>query len=221
VLPLENQGRAEDEWFGDGLADELRGALSRYPDLLVKGSRSSTSFKGTTKSLKQIARELGVVYLVVGSVRWEPTAAGRGGVRVSPELIDVRDESTKWKESFDTELTDLFGGQKSLGERVARRIGSALALSLDAHAQDLDTAATSVKPEAFVMYLRGRRELVVFTPSSQKQAVRLFRQATQLDPSFGKAQALAGVRAPYWAQLQRRHGRDGCGQRARQPVESE
>ncbi|MFN8572026.1 MAG: protein kinase [Gemmatimonadaceae bacterium] len=186
VLPLENHGRAEDEWFGDGLADELRGALSRHAGLLVKGSPSSNHFRGTTKPLVEVARELGVRYVVTGTVVWEPTAKGRGRVRVSPELIDVTDETTRWQQSFDTSLADLFVGQRALGVRVADALAESL---VPADSRRVAFAATQVDPDAYALYLSARRAMDQWADTSVRQAIDLFRRASRADTTFARAYA--------------------------------
>ena len=89
MLPFENLGGPEDEYFADGVTDELRGRLANLPGLLVIASSSSNEYKKTTKPPRQIAGELGVQYLLVGKVRWEKRQGGPSRVRVSPELVEV------------------------------------------------------------------------------------------------------------------------------------
>ena len=89
VLPFENLGGADDEYFADGITDEIRGKLAAIPGMQVTASRSAAEYKKSTKNLATIARELGVDYLLVGKVRWEKGAGGQSRVRVSPELIQV------------------------------------------------------------------------------------------------------------------------------------
>ena len=95
VLPFQNLGSAEDEYFADGVTDAVRGKLTALPGLQVTASNSSTEYKGTVKSAEQIGTELGVDYLLVGKVRWEKSAGGTSRVRVSPELIQVSSSTAK------------------------------------------------------------------------------------------------------------------------------
>ena len=97
VLPFENLGRPEDGYFADGVTDEVRGKLAALPGLEVIARTSSVQYKQTTKSPQQIGRELGVDYLLTGTVRWEKDAGGPSRVRVSPELVQVSTASTKWQ----------------------------------------------------------------------------------------------------------------------------
>src|SRR4029077_8779229 len=108
VLPFENVGDSADAYFADGMTDELRGKLAAVPGLEVVAGRSSNEYRQTTKSLPDIARDLGVEYVLVGKIRWEK-GQGASRVRVSPELIRVvpgAAPSTKWAEPFDASLTD-------------------------------------------------------------------------------------------------------------------
>src|SRR6185295_4648990 len=99
VLPFENLGGSADAYFADGVTDEVRGKLAALPGLEVIARTSSGQYKQTTKSPQQIGRELGVQYLLTGTVRWEKAtpSGGTSRVRVSPELIQVTTASTKWQ----------------------------------------------------------------------------------------------------------------------------
>ena len=126
VLPFENLGRPEDEYFADGVTDEVRGKLAALPGLEVTARTSSGQYKQTTKSPQQIGRELGVDYLLTGTVRWEKDTGGQSRVRVSPELVQVSTASTKWQAPFDAPLTDVFQVQADVAARVAEALGVAL-----------------------------------------------------------------------------------------------
>ena len=124
VLPFDNLGAADDEYFADGVTDEIRGKLSAIPGLQVTASRSAAEYKKSAKDLATIARELGVDYLLVGKVRWEKGAGGQSRVRVSPELIQVATGSTKLAAALrrqpDGRLSGA-GGRRGTGGRGARR----------------------------------------------------------------------------------------------------
>jgi serine/threonine protein kinase len=94
VLPFENLGQPQDGYFADGMTDEVRGKLASLPGLQVTARSSSSQYKQTTKSPQQIGRELGVQYLLTGTVRWEKATGGPSRVRVSPELVQVATAST-------------------------------------------------------------------------------------------------------------------------------
>src|SRR4029077_3747022 len=128
VLPFENQGDSADAYFADGVTDELRGKLASVPGIEVIASRSSNDYRRTTKSLPEIARDLGVDYLLIGKIRWEKTAGGTSRVRVSPELVRVSPAgaATKWEQPFDAALTDVFSVQADIAGKVASALNVAL-----------------------------------------------------------------------------------------------
>ena len=126
VLPFDNLGAADDEYFADGITDEIRGKLSAIPGLQVTASRSAAEYKKSSKDLATIARELGVDYLLVGKVRWEKREGGQSRVRVSPELIQVATGSTRWQQPFDASITDVFQVQADVASRVAQALDLAL-----------------------------------------------------------------------------------------------
>src|SRR6185503_15456 len=117
VLPFENLGDSTDEYFADGITDEVRGKLATLGGLKVIASSSAGQYKHSTKTPQQIAQELGVQYLLVGKIRWEKQAGGQSRVRVSPELVQVTPggaPTTRWQQPFDAALTDVFQVQADI-----------------------------------------------------------------------------------------------------------
>jgi TolB-like protein len=108
ILPFENQGTADDAYFADGIADEVRGKLARVNGITVIASSSASQYRASAKTPQEIARELGADYLLIGKVRWAGAAGGTRRVQVVPELVDGRTGSTTWQQSFDTDVTDVF-----------------------------------------------------------------------------------------------------------------
>src|SRR6185369_8882946 len=122
VLPFENLGDSADAYFADGITDEVRGKLSQVSGLAVIARASSNEYRKTTKLPQQIARELGADYLLTATVRWEKAPGGGSRVRVTPELVDVRPgraPRTRWQDSFDASLTDVFQVQADIATTVA------------------------------------------------------------------------------------------------------
>jgi serine/threonine-protein kinase len=131
VLPFENQGAAQDEYFSDGLTDAVRGKLAGLSTIQVIARASSAPYKKTSKTPKEIARELGARYLLTGTVQWERTGAG-SRVRVSPELVEVPSAGspkTRWQQPFDASLTDVFDVQARIAGQVAQALDLALGAS--------------------------------------------------------------------------------------------
>jgi serine/threonine-protein kinase len=184
VLPFENQGNAGDAYFADGMADEVRGKLAAVQGLEVIARVSSSQYARTTKSPGQIADELGVNYILTGTVRWEGRPGGTSRVRVSPELVDARSGVTRWHQSFDTTLTDVFAVQADIAGKVADALDVAVG---DAARQRLATKLTD-NPEAYTHFLRGR-ELRAgdAAPDTVRRAIAEFQQAVTLDPTFAAA----------------------------------
>jgi serine/threonine-protein kinase len=193
VLPFQNLGRAEDDYFADGITDEIRGKLAALPGLQVTASASSAQYKRTTKTPEEIGRELGVDYLLTGKVRWEKDAAGNR-VRVSPELIQVSTASTRWQQPFDASLTDVFQVQAE----VASRVAAALDVALESSTRPSLGGTPTANLAAYDLYLHGNevaRGIDQVAPSSLRRALGFYQQAVELDSSF----------APAWAQLSRTH----------------
>jgi TolB-like protein len=193
VLPFENLGSAEDEYFADGVSDEVRGKLAGLPGLQVTARSSSNQYKNTDKSPREIGRELGVEYLLTGTVRWDK---GEGGsrVRVSPELIRVTTGSTEWQEPFDASLTEVFRVQAEMAGRVAQALNLALGSRQRAALAEKPTA----DPAAYDAYLRGEAASLGMgtgIPEQLRAAITFYERAVALDSGFAQA----------WARLARAH----------------
>ena len=188
VLPFDNLGAADDEYFADGVTDEIRGKLASIPGLQVTASRSAAEYKKSGKDLATIARELGVDYLLVGKVRWEKGEAGRSRVRVSPELIQMSTGSTKWEQPFEANLTDVFQVQAD----VAGRVAQALDVALGAGAKQALGERPTQNLAAYDAYLKGEevsRSLNVADPPTLRRAMVYYEQAVALDSNFTAAWA--------------------------------
>ena len=154
----------------------------------VTGSNSSGQYKGTTKTPREIGRELGVDYLLVGKVRWAKNKDGTSRVQVSPELIDVTTADAKWQQPFDAALTDVFQVQADIAGRVAQALDVAIGTPQQKALEDRPTRNLA----AYDAYLKGKA-LTAFGPSpaNLREQVRYFEQAVALDSGFVAA----------WAQL--------------------
>jgi serine/threonine protein kinase/tetratricopeptide (TPR) repeat protein len=192
VLPFQNLGSAEDEYFADGVTDAVRGKLTALPGLQVTASNSSGQYKGTAKSARQIGEELGVDYLLVGTVRWEKGASGASRVRVSPELIQVASSAAKWQEPFDASVTDVFQVQTDIAGRVAE----ALDVALGTAERRTLAARPTASLEAYDAFLTGEEvsaRMSTVDPVAVRRAAGYYEQAVALDSGFALA----------WAQLSR------------------
>jgi serine/threonine-protein kinase len=197
VLPFENVGDAGDEYFADGVADEVRGKLSALPGLRVIAGTSTREYKKSTKSVPEIARELGVSYVLVGKVRWAKAPDGTSRVQVSPELVQVSGgtPTTRWEQPFDASLTDVFKVQADIAAKVA----SALNVELGDSTQRTLAAAPTANLAAYDAFLKGEaatQELTATDPASLRRAMAFYEQAVVLDSNFARAWSrLSAVRS--------------------------
>ncbi|MEO8191424.1 MAG: protein kinase [Acidobacteriota bacterium] len=189
VLPFENLGAPEDDYFTDGVADEIRGKLTTIPGVQVIARGSSTPYKKTTKTPRQIAEELNVSYLLTATVRWEKSG-GRSLVHVSPELVDVTRPdapTSKWQHPFDASLTDVFQVQSEIATRVAQALGVALGAGEEKRLSERPTKNLA----AYDAFLKGEEVTNSTgddTPSIRK-ALGFYEQAVARDPGFSLAWA--------------------------------
>jgi TolB-like protein/Tfp pilus assembly protein PilF len=187
VLPFVNMsGDAENEYFSDGVSEEILNVLARTPDLRVAARTSSFAFKGQAKEIPDIARELEVRMVLEGSVRKQ---ADR--VRITAQLIDAEKGFHLWSQTYDRELKDIFAIQDEIARAIARELEVTLG---DATAGAAAPAATA-DLEAYDLYLRGRELWHARGESALRRAIEAFEQAIARDPAF--AEAHAGLGAAY------------------------
>jgi TolB-like protein/Tfp pilus assembly protein PilF len=182
VLPLANEsGDASQQYFSDGISEDLTTALSQFPALKVIGRTSAFQFRDSKEDSRSIGAKLGVAHLLEGSVRKSGDT-----VRVSAELIDTGDGSTQWSQRYDRPYQDLF----ALQDEITRAVAGALEAKLlpGAHA----AAAQSERPpggslEAYNAILQGRLYYLRNTEVDLRKAIEYYTQATQLDPRYAIA----------------------------------
>ncbi|HEX9149173.1 MAG TPA: hypothetical protein VF958_08445, partial [Thermoanaerobaculia bacterium] len=190
VLPFENLGSPQDDYFADGIADEIRAKLTALSGVEVIARGSSTPYKKTTKSQTKIAGELGVGYLLTATVRWQKSA-GASRVQVTPELVEIRETgapASKWQESFDAALTDVFQVQSDIASQVATALGVALRGREEQRLLEKPTRNLA----AYDAFLKGQeiwRSLAVGDPPALRRALSFYDQAVALDPTFAQAWA--------------------------------
>jgi TolB-like protein len=185
VLPFENMsGDTEQEYFADGMVEEIITALSRFKWLFVIARNSSFTFKGKAADIKEVGRVLGVRYVLEGSVR---KAAEK--VRIAGQLIDTVTGAHIWADRFERDLTDVF----ALQDEVTVAVVSAI------HPKLLQTEiamATRRRPDnltAYDFYLRAMPQYYLTSREGTAEAIRLAHRALELDPRFGFVAVLAGV----------------------------
>ena len=186
VLPFENLGPAEDEYFAAGMTEEITSRLAVVSGLGVISRKSAIQYANTDKSTMQIGKELGVDYLLEGTVRWARQSGGASRVRITPQLIRVRDDTHLWAETYERVIEDIFQIQSDIAGKVIEQLGVTL---LEPERRAVEARPTEVV-EAYDAYLRGNQ---YYHRSYREQdfriAVQMYEKAVELDPSFALAYA--------------------------------
>ncbi len=217
VLPFQNMsGDPEQEYFADGMVEEITTAIARLPWLFVIARNSAFTYKGKAVDVKQVARDLGVRYVLEGSVR---KAANR--VRITGQLIDTATGAHIWADRFDGTLDDIFDLQDQVAASVVGAIEPRLRLSEIERASRKPTANLTV----YDLYLRALAQSYRYTEEGHAEAVVLLRQALAIDPSYASAAALLGrcrvhQRFQGWGALSEEDIGEAC-RLARQALEAE
>jgi serine/threonine-protein kinase len=187
VLPFDNLGAPEDEYFADGITEEITSRLVTRPELGVISRTSAIQYKKTDKTIKQIGEELGVDYVLEGTVRWDRPGQGEDRVRVTPQLIRVSDDTHLWSERYDRVLRDIFTVQSDIAGQVIEQLGITL---LGPERRALETKPTD-NLNAYQAYLRGQEYtgMEVYSEENCRLAIRMFERAVELDSAFAAAYA--------------------------------
>jgi TolB-like protein/class 3 adenylate cyclase/Tfp pilus assembly protein PilF len=206
VLPFVNMSRDEEnEYFADGLSEELLNVLTKIRGLRVASRTSAFSFKGKGVDIPTVAQKLNVAAVLEGSVR----KSGKR-VRITAQLIEVSSDSHLWSETYDRELDDIFAVQDDIAQSVVKELRTALlgrpteTAADTAAAADVRQASTgrSDNPEAFQLYLQGKFYGERVTQADTDKAIDLFQRALAIDPDF----ALAWTGLSHIYQLQAGYG---------------
>ena len=182
VLPFQNMtGDAEQDYFVDGVVEEIITAISRLPWLFVIARNSSFTYKGRAVDVKQVARELGVRYVLEGSVR-----KGGNKVRITGQLIDAASGAHIWADRFDGALDDIF----ELQDQVASGVVGAIEPKLRSAEIERAIRKPTENLGAYDLYLRALAQFWKWTPDGWSEAVDLLRRALDIDPSYATAAGL-------------------------------
>jgi serine/threonine protein kinase/tetratricopeptide (TPR) repeat protein len=195
VLPFENLGPPEDQYFADGITEEITSRLASLHGLGVISRTSAFHYKQTDKTIRQIGQELSVDYVLEGTVRWERVIDGPSRIRVTPQLIRVSDDTHLWTNRYDEQLEEIFTVQSNIAEEVVSELNITL---LEPEKQVLEAKPTE-NIDAYHAYLRGLENLgdPDFLREDMELAVQMFDRAIELDPNFALA----------FADLSRTHSR--------------
>jgi serine/threonine-protein kinase len=181
VLPFENLGAPEDEYFADGITDEITSKVAVIHGLRVISRTSAKKYKTTDKGLREIGRELGVDYVLEGTIRWD-----KGGeherVRITPQLIDVSDDFHLWAENYEREIEAVFEVQADIATQIAKALHITL---LGSEQQTLEAKPTE-NLEAYEAYLRALdyRWGADLSKETIQLGIQMCERAVELDPEF-------------------------------------
>ena len=183
VLPFDNMSKdPEQEYFADGISEDLITDLSKIPDLLVISRLSSFTYKGKNIKVQQIAEELGVRYVLEGSVR-----KAENRVRINAQLIDAASGHHLWADRYDGDMNDIF----ALQDKITRKIAASLAVKLTKDDQDRLPQKGTNNMEAYEAYLKGSTiaDSLRYDPEKFAEALPWFEKAIELDPDYNRAYA--------------------------------
>ncbi len=189
VLPFVNMSDdPKQEFFSDGLTEEIITTLSKSPNLFVIARSSTFAYKGKPIRVDQVAEELGVRYVLEGSVR----RAGEK-IRINAQLIDATTGHHLWAERYDGTLNDVF----ALEDQITGKIVTALAVKLTVEEKETAARRETENVAAYVEYLKGWEHYLRFTSDDLAGAIQSFKKATELDPNYGRAYAALAL--TYWS----------------------
>lgn len=197
VLPFENLGPPEDEYFAGGITDAITARLASIHGLGVISRQSSMQYKGSDKSIGQIGAELDVDYILEGTVQRERPGDPESLVRCIPQLINVEDDVNVWAATYDRNLSQVFEVQSEIAENVARELDIAL---FDSEKRQLGEKPTD-NLEAYEYYLLGNAYSDRNTAADIDSAASMYRKAVELDPDFAIAwvKLSMALGSLYWA----------------------
>ena len=184
VLPFKNlSGDSQQEYFSDGITDDIITDLSRFGDLLVIASNTVFTYKGKTVDIKTVGRELGVRYVLEGSVQ------RRGdSIRINTQLIDANTEQHLWAERYNRQMPELFTVQ----DEIVRSITGKLAVKVGDAERNRVRRNKTANLAAYDTVLRGREYLSRTTRSSNAKAREMFQKAIEMDPDYADAYVYLG-----------------------------
>ena len=188
VLPFDNMsGDPEQAYFADGITEDLITDLSKVAGLFVIARNSTFAYKGKSKEIREVARTLGVRYVLEGSVR-------RSGadIRVNAQLIDATTGGHVWADRYDGDMKNIFG----LQDKVTRNVVTALAVELTKDDRERVARRGTGNAQAYDVFLKGWQHYLRQTPDDFRAAIVQFKQAAELDPKYGRA--YAALAATYW-----------------------
>jgi adenylate cyclase len=184
VLPFDNMSKdPEQDYFSDGITEDITSSLSKISSLFVIARNSAFTYKGKAVKVQDVSREMGVRYVLEGSVR-----KADNQVRVTTQLVDATTGEQLWTERYDRPFTDIF----ALQDEIVQKIVTTLKLQLSLQEQGYSVRKTTDNLEAYDYYLRGREYANRLTQETNMQARQMFERALALDPTYAAAYTFLG-----------------------------
>jgi serine/threonine protein kinase len=188
VLPFENLGSADDEYFAQGMREEISNKLGSFASLGVISKNSAEKFAKSKKTAKEIGKELGVDYILGGTVQWAKYKDKPSRVRIIPQLIKVSDDVNVWSDSYDRIVNDVFDIQNEIAQNVVDKIGANI------FSRKLGGPPPTTNIEAYDYYLKALKfHYGPSTGANIKTCVKLYEKAIELDPNFASAHAQIAI----------------------------
>lgn len=183
VMPFQNLGQAGDAFFADGITDEIISRLATVPGLGVISRTSVYAYQRRGRSARDIGRDLGVEYILEGTVQWEKQVAG-SRVRVSPQLIRVGDDTQVWSGRYERDFAHVFAMQAAIAQNVIEQLGLRLSAP--------ESGTPTSDPVAYESYLRASQARFAYSEEELRAGIAQAERAVLLDPAFATAHALLG-----------------------------
>lgn len=176
VLPFENLSKnGEDEYFADGMTEDILTELSKIKDLLVISRTTIMKYKGTQKTIKEIGKELGVANILEGSIRLSGNR-----VRITGQLINASNDQHLWAEKYDRDIEDIF----SVQDEVANAIANALRIELSDEEARMISKTQTESIEAYDYYIKGRTLSYFYEVQKNIEAIEFYKKAIEIDPQY-------------------------------------
>ena len=197
VLPFKNLGSQDENYFAEGITDELTSKLSSIGEINVIATQSAQKLAESGKSPYEIGKELGVDYVLQGTVRWAKIGGNENRVRITPQLIRMKDNIISWSDSYDKVLNDIFSVQNEIAQKVVNQLsGSLVSNQLEKDVPPTDNL------DAYDYFLQGLayENRGGYTKSDIQNSISLYEKATDLDPKFALAYANLSINKSgmYW-----------------------
>jgi serine/threonine protein kinase/tetratricopeptide (TPR) repeat protein len=196
VLPFENLGNQDENYFADGVTEEITSKLASIGNIGVISRKSAEKMAGSNKSNKEIGKELGVDYILSGTIRWAKQGDKKSKVRITPQLTRVSDNTITWSDSYDKVLNDIFSVQNDIAQKVVDQLGGSLL------ANQVQKNAPTENLDAYDYYLRGLSYETRgnYSKPDIENSINLYKKALELDPDFALAYShlSRGQASMYW-----------------------